>query len=52
MEPKRSARRARVERGIYRQPNGNYSVCARHAGKLHFRRSDRISTSPGTRGFS
>jgi integrase len=30
-------RRTRVERGIYRQPNGSYSVCARRAGRLHFR---------------
>jgi integrase len=29
--------RTRVERGIYRQPNGKYAVCARHAGRLHFR---------------
>jgi integrase len=29
--------RVRVERGIYRQPNGKYSVCWRHAGRLHFR---------------
>jgi integrase len=31
------ARRARVERGIYRQPNGKYAVCTRYAGTLHFR---------------
>jgi integrase len=30
-------RRTRVERGIYREPNGSYSVCARRAGRLHFR---------------
>jgi|GEM_PF-3457301 len=30
-------RRTRVERGIYRQANGNYAVCARRAGRLHFR---------------
>jgi integrase len=29
--------RTRVERGIYRQPNGKYAVCARRAGRLHFR---------------
>ena len=29
--------RVRVERGIYRQPNGKYAVCWRHAGRLHFR---------------
>jgi hypothetical protein len=29
--------RVRVERGIYRQPNGKYAVCCRHAGRLHFR---------------
>ena len=33
-------RRTRVERGIYRQPNGNYAVCARRAGRLHFRTVD------------
>lgn len=26
-----------MERGIYRQPNGKYAVCTRHAGVLHFR---------------
>ena len=30
-------RRARVERGIYRQSNGKYAVCCRHAGRLRFR---------------
>jgi hypothetical protein len=34
------ARRTRVERGIYRQPNGRLAVCARHAGRLHFRTCD------------
>jgi hypothetical protein len=29
--------RVRVERGIYRQPNGKYAVCWRHAGRLRFR---------------
>ena len=37
MPPSKSRRRIRVERGVYRQPNGNYAVCARHAGRLHFR---------------
>jgi integrase len=32
-----SRRRIRVERGIYRQPNGKYAVCWRHAGRLRFR---------------
>jgi integrase len=31
------SRRTRVERGIYRQPNGKLAVCARRAGRLHFR---------------
>lgn len=31
------AGRTRVERGIYRQPNGKLAVCARRAGRLHFR---------------
>jgi integrase len=26
-----------VERGIYRQPNGKFAVCWRHAGRLRFR---------------
>jgi hypothetical protein len=26
-----------VERGIYHQSNGKYAVCARRAGRLHFR---------------
>jgi integrase len=30
-------RRIRVERGIYRQANGKYAVCCRHAGRLRFR---------------
>ena len=34
-------RRTRVERGIYRQPNGKYAVCARRAGRLHFRTCGR-----------
>jgi hypothetical protein len=29
--------RTRVERGIYRQPNGKYALCARRAGVLRFR---------------
>jgi integrase len=29
--------RARVERGIYRQPNGKYAACWRHTGRLRFR---------------
>jgi hypothetical protein len=29
--------RVRVECGIYRQPNGKYAVCWRHAGRLHLR---------------
>jgi hypothetical protein len=29
--------RARVERGIYHQPNRKYAVCRRHAGSLRFR---------------
>jgi integrase len=32
-----STRRVRVERGVYRQPNGKYAVCCRRAGRLHFR---------------
>jgi hypothetical protein len=37
MAEARKPRRTRVERGIYRQPHGNYAVCARRAGRLHFR---------------
>jgi hypothetical protein len=32
-----SSRRARVGRGIYRQPKGKYAVCCRRAGTLRFR---------------
>jgi integrase len=32
-----SARRVRIERGIYRQPNGKYAACWRHAGRLRLR---------------
>jgi len=37
MAEARKPRRTRVERGIYRQPNGKYAVCARRGGRLHFR---------------
>lgn len=33
----RGRRRSRAERGIYRQPNGNYTVCFMTAGKPRFR---------------
>jgi len=41
MAPVKNRRRTRVERGVYRQPNGNFAVCARHAGRLHFRTCGR-----------
>ena len=47
MGPAKSPRRTRVERGIYRQPNGNYAVCARHAGRLHFRTCGRDIEAAG-----
>jgi integrase len=37
MQTATRSRRARVERGIYVQPNGKYAVCCRRAGKLRFR---------------
>jgi hypothetical protein len=37
--------RVRVERGIYRQPNGKYAVCWRHAGRLRSRFLDGTSVS-------
>jgi hypothetical protein len=37
MSAQPTPRRVRVERRIYRQPNGKYAVCTRHAGVLHFR---------------
>lgn len=37
MAAETKAGRTRVERGIYRQPNGKLAVCARRAGRLHFR---------------
>jgi integrase len=37
MADRAKPRRTRVERGIYRQANGNLAVCARRAGRLHFR---------------
>jgi hypothetical protein len=45
-------RRTRVERGIYRQPNGRYAVCARRAGRLHFRTAgpDLLTARRGSRG--
>lgn len=45
------ARRTRVERGIYRQPNGKYAVCARRAGRLYFRTAgDDLITARQARG--
>ncbi len=41
MPPAKHPRRIRVERGVYRQPNGNYAVCTRRAGRLHFRTCGR-----------
>lgn len=32
--------RTRVERGIYRQANGNFAICARRGGRLRFRTVD------------
>jgi hypothetical protein len=43
--------RVRVERGIYRQPNGKYAVCWRHAGRLRFRTLASISRRPGVSGW-
>lgn len=40
MDGTTKARRTRVERGIYRQPNGRLAVCAPHAGRLHIRTCD------------
>lgn len=37
MTAETKAGRTRVECGIYRQPNGKLAVCARRAGRLHFR---------------
>jgi integrase len=37
VEGSRSGRRVRVERGIYRQPNGNYAICFMLDGKPRFR---------------
>jgi len=62
MEPQStSRRRIRVERGIYRQANGKYAVCARQAGRLRFRtvgfdleraRSERVAfIAAGERGL-
>ena len=45
MPPAKHPRRIRVERGVYRQPNGNYAVCARRAGRLHFRTCGRDLTA-------
>jgi hypothetical protein len=36
-ESSRPARRRRVERGIYQQPNGEYTVCVRVDGQARFR---------------
>jgi DNA-directed RNA polymerase subunit N (RpoN/RPB10) len=36
----RRAQRARVERGVYRQPNGKYAVCFMLDGKPRFRTVD------------
>jgi hypothetical protein len=50
MPAAKSARRSRVERGIYRQANGKYAVCARRAGRLHFRTTGRdLEAAQGAR---
>jgi len=36
-DKKTNARRSRVERGVYRQPNGKYAVCFMLDGKPRFR---------------
>src|ERR1700693_6358282 len=36
-ESNRPARRRRVERGIYQQPNGKYAACVRVDGRARFR---------------
>jgi predicted alpha/beta superfamily hydrolase len=35
-----TSRRVRLERGVYRQPNGNYAVCFMLDGKPRFRTID------------
>jgi hypothetical protein len=40
-------RRMRVERGVYRQPNGKYAVCFMLTASPRFGPSATTSTSPG-----
>jgi hypothetical protein len=40
-------RRTRVERGIYRQAEGNFAVSARRGGRLHFRTAGPTWPQPG-----
>jgi hypothetical protein len=43
MASSRDSRRVRVERGIYRQPNGKYAVCVRVDGRARFRTLEAAS---------
>jgi integrase len=55
MQPKRSSesrRRVRVERGIYRQPNGRYAVCVMIDGRPSLRRSRATSSRRGSSASS
>jgi hypothetical protein len=45
MAEARKPRRTRVERGIYRQPNGEYAICTAHGGVLRFRMAPTNSYS-------
>lgn len=40
MSTKNRWRRSRIERGVYLQPNGKYTVCVRIGGKPRFRTVD------------
>lgn len=48
MADSRPARRRRVERGIYQQSNGKYTVCVRVHGRAHFRTLE-ATTLPAAR---
>jgi hypothetical protein len=42
-------RRTRIERGVYMQPNGKYTVCVRVGGKPRFRTVDAATVAEARR---
>ena len=49
MATRRPWRRTRIERGVYMQPNGKYTVCVRVGGKPRFRTVDAATVAEARR---